>query len=87
MTRGYFTKRNATSMLSVAACAVALCGCRTAPPLPNIDSSRFQPDAAKADAAKADAAKADAAKADAAKSAAAKADAAKGDATKTTPSG
>ena len=48
MTRRYFTKRNATSMLSVAACAVVLCGCRTVPPLPNIDSSRFQPDVAKA---------------------------------------
>ena len=48
MTRRYFTNRNATSMLSVAACAVALCGCRTTPPLPNIDSSRFQPDVAKA---------------------------------------
>jgi Tfp pilus assembly protein PilF len=48
MTRRYFTKRNATIMLCVAACAVALCGCRTTPPLPNIDSSRFQPDVAKA---------------------------------------
>ena len=48
MTSRHLTKRNATSMVCFAACAVVLCGCRTAPPMPNIDSSRFQPDVAKA---------------------------------------
>jgi tetratricopeptide (TPR) repeat protein len=42
MTRHLSTKPHAAIMASVVACALVPGGCRTAPPLPNIDSSRFQ---------------------------------------------
>jgi len=48
MTRRHLTKRYATRIVSVAACTLVLFGCRTVPPLPNIDSNRFQDDVAKA---------------------------------------
>ena len=48
MTRRHFTKREAASIISVAACALLFFGCRTAPPLPVIDASRFQVDVGKA---------------------------------------
>jgi superkiller protein 3 len=48
MTRRHLTKRHATRIASVAACMLVYCGCRTVPPLPNINSSRFQDDVAKA---------------------------------------
>ena len=48
MTWRHLTKRKAARIASVAVCVLFFCGCRTVPPLRDIDTSRFQDEVAKA---------------------------------------